>query len=527
MFDDLLLYGRTDCDDAAESEHIHDLKEYEEIKSTCTDFGNIAYWRCEDCGKYFSDSDGSQEIDALSVLVAPTGHEHGLVIDDRVEPTCTSDGKTAGVHCERCNAVLIEQVRIPKLAHVPGEWIVDQEASCRSTGNQHTECVECGTVVETSVIPKLAHEYVNRVCTNCGDLDESKGLQFELDDQGFYQVTGIGSCLDDVLIIPDSYNGKAVTGIAPDAFKGCTQIQTLIIPDSVIEIGDSAFEDCINLQSIQLPDSLQNIGMLAFSNCSIQSLQIPSSIKYWGMASFQDCHKLERVVIPEGVQKIVDSAFSRCERLSTVVIPDTVTEIEKLAFRGCVSLTEVYLPDSLENIGASAFEECGLTTLTVPSAVRQIGQSAFYLCKDLESIQLPDNLSLIGASAFNSCYSLRNITIPSAVTKIERYTFFACKQLSTIALPASLTSIGSYAFASCDELSSITIPASVTRIDNNAFSADNKLQQVIFEETQGWHYSTAPEEVEIFDIDETLLRDSASAAECLSSLYVDYYWQRG
>ncbi len=80
---------------------------------TCTESGNIGYWHCNKCDKYFSDKNGITEIAAASVEIAASGHT--VVTDPAVPATYESTGLTEGAHCSVCNTVLKEQEIIPKL----------------------------------------------------------------------------------------------------------------------------------------------------------------------------------------------------------------------------------------------------------------------------------------------------------------------------------------------------------------------------------------------------------------------------
>ena len=68
----------------------HSLEVTPEVKSTCTVAGNIEYWHCTECGKYFADADGNEEITVENTVVDPT--EHTVVIDAAVAPTYDSTG---------------------------------------------------------------------------------------------------------------------------------------------------------------------------------------------------------------------------------------------------------------------------------------------------------------------------------------------------------------------------------------------------------------------------------------------------
>lgn len=80
---------------------------------TCTDEGNIAYWHCSKCDKYFSDADATAVVENNDTVIKANGHT--IVVDARVEPTDTAPGKTEGQHCSVCNEILVKQETIPPL----------------------------------------------------------------------------------------------------------------------------------------------------------------------------------------------------------------------------------------------------------------------------------------------------------------------------------------------------------------------------------------------------------------------------
>jgi len=116
----------------------------------------------------------------------------------------------------------------------------------------------------------------------------------------------------------------------------------VIIPDSVISIGENAFSWCESLISVKIPDSVTSIGENAFSWCSsLTSVTIGNSVTSIGDWAFNWCSSLTSVTIGNSVTSIGTHAFSRCASLTSVTIPDSVTSIGDYAFEECERLTSV------------------------------------------------------------------------------------------------------------------------------------------------------------------------------------------
>ncbi|MCC8036798.1 MAG: leucine-rich repeat domain-containing protein [Bacteroidales bacterium] len=147
----------------------------------------------------------------------------------------------------------------------------------------------------------------------------------------------------------------------------------------VVGVRASAFKDCTDLISVTLPEGLTSLGNYAFSGCtSLASVVIPSTVTSLGSSVFEKCSSLENVSLPEGLTSIPSYAFCQCTALSSIDIPSTVTNIGNLAFTDDTSLASVTLPEGLVTMGNSVFNSCtSLTSIVIPSTVTSMGLYAF------------------------------------------------------------------------------------------------------------------------------------------------------
>ena len=78
--------------------------------------------------------------------------------------------------------------------------------------------------------------------------------------------------------------------IGYEAFYGCSSIDSVTIPNSVISIEDCAFYECSAITSVTIPNSVTSIGKYTFYYCkSLTSLNIPNSVTNIKNGAFYDC----------------------------------------------------------------------------------------------------------------------------------------------------------------------------------------------------------------------------------------------
>ena len=405
--------------------------------------------------------------------------------------------------------------------HSFSEWKTVKQASCTEEGQKERTCA-CGEK-ETVTLPMTTHNFVNGVCDKCG-AKPSEGLEYTLNSDGkSYKVSGIGTCTDKDIIIPDTYENLPVTNIGISAFMYCTKITSITISNSVTSIDDRAFMNCTELTNITIPNSVTSIGFYTFFKCTkLTSITIPNSVTKIDVGAFLGCTGLTSIMIPESVTSIGDSVFSGCTGLTNIdvdsknthyhsvnnclietaskklitgrknsIIPDdgSVTSIGNYAFYGCKGLTSITIPSNVTSIGVHVFSECTeLASINVDSKNTHyhsvnnclIETASKTLIAGCQNSVIPDDGSVtsIGGTAFCGYTGLTSITIPDSVTSIGQNAFNSCTGLTSITIPNGVTSIGDGAFNNCTGFISITIPDNVTSIGQWAFGGCTGLTSI-------------------------------------------------
>ena len=133
--------------------------------------------------------------------------------------------------------------------------------------------------------------------------DATEGLAYTLLSDGTYSVRGMGTATVSDIIVPPTYNGRAVTAVSDKAFYMNNDITSIVIPEGVTYIGEYAFYNCHSITSIIVPDSVTRIGQGAFMSCDkVAEINVPKNLKIIEQGVFSSC--TAKVLIPNSVKLI-------------------------------------------------------------------------------------------------------------------------------------------------------------------------------------------------------------------------------
>ncbi len=254
-----------------------------------------------------------------------------------------------------------------------------------------------------------------------------------------------------------TYKSRNITvvSIAERAFKGCQELTSVSIGNSVKRIGNGAFSGCTALRNlnVQTGETILSLG------CNIYDDQGS------GEGLFFDC-PLEILYLGRNIEYETGynygySPFYGIKTLSNVVIGNSVTSINNGAFSGCNALKILNIEDGYEtlSLGCNIYDGSGS------------GEGLFYNCP-LETLYLGRNIEYetgynYGYSPFYGIKTLKNVSIGSSVTSLGSSVFSGCDNISTINLNSEIVRNWFSGIASIKE---VIIGNNVTNITYNAFN---------------------------------------------------------
>lgn len=395
----------------------HDLT-YHSATVTCTQDGQIGYWECSLCGKYFADENAAQEL-AENQLAAEKLNHKNKVHHEAVPGTCEEYGTIEYWECPDC-------------------------------GNKFSD-EACTNTVSSLSTSKTAHEFEDGVCRYCGVAYDDYYFTFTLtSDQSGYSVTikrGIDLKGETELIVPGTYKGKPVTEAAAYAFS-LGGLERVVFSEGLQKLNAGSLSGK-DLRSVSLPSTLLGISGEVFAGAVTSSAALRP--------------------VPEKLTEITvaDNNVSGLIAQNGVVYSktgDAITAVEAAAPGLTGALT---LPDTVEAIGDYAFFGSKLTSVALPDNLRTIGDYAFKGAAALTLFDIPEAVNSLGVEAF-SYTQFDTIILPEGINLLSDGLFYSAK-IKTVVIPEGVVTIGAKAFSSCRDLDAVVIPKSVKTIKDAAF----------------------------------------------------------
>ena len=302
--------------------------------------------------------------------------------------------------------------------------------------------------------------------------------------------------------IPSYLGEYEVKSIGQGLFQDNTNLRSVIIPESVTEIGNLAFKNCVNLSSVTInATGLKDLSSyFASSSCEYYSAFYNTGTNTQGMT----------VTFGNGVTRIPSYLFATGKEKSdniychikTLKMSGTITELGESAFKNCYDIKNVTWGTNLKKIGANCFENCEeIESVVIPASATQIGGCAFKNCVMLSSLTI-NAASLEDASSYSVTSSCENysvfynagtktqgmtVTFGGGVTRIPSYLFTTGKEKSdniychirTLKISDTVTEIGQSAFKNCYDIENVDWSTSLKRIDANSFENCEKIGSVM------------------------------------------------
>ena len=293
--------------------------------------------------------------------------------------------------------------------------------------------------------------------------------------------------------IPTSLKSVTVTGgeILHGAFRNCTMLTSITLPDGITSIGPVAFYCCTGLTSITLPETVQTIGTAAFRSCTkLKAITLPKNMETISDEMFYYCFALTNVVWPENLTSIGRKAFYDCEKLVINTWPQTLTSIGDYAFVDCTAMTELKLPEGLQTIGSYVFQGCtGLQKVEIPDTVTGIGSYVLSKCSNIRELTIPfigasrktasDKQQyplgyLFGSTSYTGGVSTKQYYYGSSTTSTTYSTYYIPSSLKRVQVNGGQLLYG--AFYNCANIQTIALGENVLVVNPDAFIGTNGLE---------------------------------------------------
>ncbi|MBQ8413890.1 MAG: leucine-rich repeat domain-containing protein [Clostridia bacterium] len=448
----------------------------EAVDATCTTEGKTEGKHCSVCN----------EILIEQTVVEALGHTE--VVDEAVDSTCTTEGKTEGKHCSVCNEVLSEQTIIEALGHTE---VVDEavDATCTTEGKtEGKHCSVCNEIlIEQTAIPKVAHTYDDKYdesCNECGYIRDAECAHLILNTLPAKEATCTESGLTEGKVCAKCEE-IIIQQTVIDAL-GHTEVVDKAIAPTCTETGLTEGKHCSVCREVTVPQTTVN----ALGHTEVIDGAVAPTCTETGLTEGKHCSVCGEVTVPQTTV----NALGHTEVIDKAIAP-TCTETGLTEGKHC-SACEVILTE--QKIVASLGHSCvdgvcivcgkyisGLYNANdelIASWESLINEYGINIERDYPAMYDPlsDKGSLVYILKNNSELSDgAKLMLDKSVTKIGLGAFSSCTSLTDVVIPDTVQSIGSGAFYHCTSLKSIVIPDCITTIESDTFAECYLLSELI------------------------------------------------
>ena len=167
------------------------------------------------------------------------------------------------------------------------------------------------------------NDYLDTVIITSGEMFDRYYYTTYIDNSNANNTHfGEGYLQDDVLAVETLLLPNGLLEIGDFALHNARHLEQITIPAGVTRIGESAFEECRSLESVTFAGkALREIDDWAFYNChTLKNITIPEGVTSIGKAAFFDCSYLKEITLPSTVQTIADNAFGQCQKVAKMTV---------------------------------------------------------------------------------------------------------------------------------------------------------------------------------------------------------------